>query len=207
MRKIGAFLALLLAASGASADGIHNPQTNASALTTGTVAAARGGAGTVNGALKGNGSGTVSQAACADLSNAAAGCSSTSLPVTSLAVTCTRDLSTATSTQTIPNATDCGGVTTFGFQPSACDADGAVSNNTFIVFSAHSGPSLSQWSWEYLTGGPFFEPTYFMAPADGSTTNYQTAQLTAYNATTLTLSWTKTGSPTGTFTFVIRCFK
>ncbi len=37
--------------------------------------AANGGAGTVNGALKGNGSGAVSQAACADLSNGATGCS------------------------------------------------------------------------------------------------------------------------------------
>jgi len=44
-------------------------------LSSGTVAAARGGAGTISGALKGNGSGVVSQAACADLSNAAASCS------------------------------------------------------------------------------------------------------------------------------------
>lgn len=48
---------------------------NATNLTSGTVAAARGGAGTINGALKGNGSGVVSQAACADLSNGATGCS------------------------------------------------------------------------------------------------------------------------------------
>lgn len=38
------------------------------------VPAAKGGAGTVSGALKANGSGTVSQAACADLSNAGAAC-------------------------------------------------------------------------------------------------------------------------------------
>lgn len=48
---------------------------NASNLASGTVAAARGGAGTINGALKANGSGVVSQAACADLSNGASGCS------------------------------------------------------------------------------------------------------------------------------------
>ena len=48
---------------------------DASKLTAGVLAAARGGAGTINGALKGNGSGTVSQAACADLSNGATGCS------------------------------------------------------------------------------------------------------------------------------------
>lgn len=39
--------------------------------------AANGGAGTINGALKGNGSGTVSQAACADLSNGGTACSAT----------------------------------------------------------------------------------------------------------------------------------
>ena len=49
--------------------------TNASNLNAGTVASARGGAGSINGALKGNGSGVVSQAACGDLSNAAASCS------------------------------------------------------------------------------------------------------------------------------------
>jgi len=49
--------------------------TNASNISSGTLAAARGGAGTITGALKGNGAGLVSQAACADLSNAAASCS------------------------------------------------------------------------------------------------------------------------------------
>jgi hypothetical protein len=41
----------------------------------GVLPAANGGAGTINGALKANGSGTVSQAACADLSNGRTGCS------------------------------------------------------------------------------------------------------------------------------------
>jgi hypothetical protein len=49
--------------------------TNASNITSNTLAANRGGAGTINGALKGNGAGVVSQAACADLSNGATGCS------------------------------------------------------------------------------------------------------------------------------------
>ncbi len=49
--------------------------TNASNISSGTLAAAQGGAGAINGALKGNGSGFVSQAACGDLSNSAASCS------------------------------------------------------------------------------------------------------------------------------------
>lgn len=47
---------------------------SASDLSAGTLAAARGGAGTISGALKGNGSGIVSQAACADLSNGGTAC-------------------------------------------------------------------------------------------------------------------------------------
>ena len=58
--------------------------TNASNISSGTLAAARGGAGTVTGALKGNGSGTVSQAACADLSNAAASCSTDATNATNI---------------------------------------------------------------------------------------------------------------------------
>lgn len=49
--------------------------TNASNISSGTLASARGGAGTITGALKGNGAGVTSQAACADLSNGAASCS------------------------------------------------------------------------------------------------------------------------------------
>ncbi|WP_156948877.1 hypothetical protein [Bradyrhizobium sp. WSM1417] len=48
---------------------------DASRFSAGVLAAARGGAGTITGALKANGSGVVSQAACADLSNAQTGCS------------------------------------------------------------------------------------------------------------------------------------
>ena len=43
--------------------------TNAGNISSGTLAAARGGAGTISGALKGNGSGVVSQAATSDLSD------------------------------------------------------------------------------------------------------------------------------------------
>jgi len=75
MRALLAALFAIALATGAAADGINNPQTNASALTSGVVPAAQGGAGTISGALKGNGSGVVSQAACADLSNGTTNCS------------------------------------------------------------------------------------------------------------------------------------
>jgi hypothetical protein len=56
--------------------------TNASNISSGTLAQARGGAGSITGALKGNGSGIVSQAACADLSNAGAGCTAATMTST-----------------------------------------------------------------------------------------------------------------------------
>jgi hypothetical protein len=58
---------------------------NASNLGSGTVAAARGGAGTITGALRGNGSGVVTQAACGDLSNAAASCNTDTTNATNIA--------------------------------------------------------------------------------------------------------------------------
>ncbi len=51
--------------------------TNAANISSGTLAAARGGAGAITGALRGNGAGVVSQASCGDLSNGATGCSTT----------------------------------------------------------------------------------------------------------------------------------
>lgn len=58
--------------------------TNLSNATSGTVAAARGGAGGVSGALKGNGSGLVSQAACSDLSGVAASCATDATNATNI---------------------------------------------------------------------------------------------------------------------------
>lgn len=58
--------------------------TVATNISTGTLAAARGGAGTITGALKGNGAGVVSQAACADLSNAAASCATDTTVATNI---------------------------------------------------------------------------------------------------------------------------
>lgn len=62
--------------SGTPTNGQIAQWTNATTIQGVTIVpAANGGAGTINGALKGNGSGVVSQAACADLSNGATGCS------------------------------------------------------------------------------------------------------------------------------------
>jgi len=53
---------------------VGTPTLSGADITLGVVPAANGGAGAITGALKANGSGTVTQAACADLSNGATGC-------------------------------------------------------------------------------------------------------------------------------------
>lgn len=75
---------------------------SASDLTAGTLASTRGGAGGVNGALKGNGSGTVSQAACADLSNAAASCSTNTTTQANVAFTGLTSAGAAADADTFP---------------------------------------------------------------------------------------------------------
>lgn len=95
---------------------IDGPTVNASLLSSGVVAAARGGAGTITGALKGNGSGTVSQAACADLSNGTALCSTT--PGTGVATAAGNNLSAA------------GGLTSTIFHGTAALGTSAISAGT-----------------------------------------------------------------------------
>lgn len=73
---------------------------NATNLATGTVAAARGGAGTISGALKGNGAGVVSQAAASDLSNGTTGSGAVVLSAGTLAVASGKTL-TASNTLTL----------------------------------------------------------------------------------------------------------
>lgn len=64
--------------------GINLTSLNASNLASGTVAAARGGAGAINGVLAGNGSGVVSQGTCAGLSGVAASCATDATNATNI---------------------------------------------------------------------------------------------------------------------------
>lgn len=128
------------------------------------------------------------------------GQSSTAIPITSAIVNSTYDLTTASGTQTVSG---------FGFTPSACDGFGAVNNGAFgayTVWNAHSDSALNQSSISEAASDQFVQ-TQFFAPGDSTASNFQTGIISAYNSGSITITWTKTGSPTGIFTESIRCFK
>lgn len=94
----------------------------------GILSSSNGGAGSVNGALKGNGGGIVSQAACADLSNGATGCST----------------ATGTSGSTIPlnnTVNTISATQTYSATPSQYLSGGA--QEVAVFSNGNSGTSLS----------------------------------------------------------------
>lgn len=108
---------------------------SASNLNSGTLAAARGGAGTINGVLKGNGSGVVSAGACADLSNGATGCS-TATGTSGATLPLMNGTNTWSGTQTFGSVV--GGVnaqtgTTYTLQASDCGQTVKVTNGSAIT--------------------------------------------------------------------------
>lgn len=110
---------------------------SASDLSAGTVAAARGGAGAITGALKGNGAGVVSQAAASDLSNGVTGSGAVAL-ATGAALT--------SPTLTTPII----GSYTYATLPSAAANSGAMARITDI------GPATAGSLW--LSNGTIWKP-------------------------------------------------
>jgi hypothetical protein len=144
--------------------GIINPQTNASALTTGTLAASRGGtgeAGTFTGARKANGASADTAAACADLSNGTTNCSAA---VGQLPGTATNDSANAGNVgELISNTAALGGTSVISTTPL---------NITSI--------SLTAGNWD-VSGVVYYSPA--------TSTNYTILQAST-NTTTATIDAT-----------------
>jgi hypothetical protein len=121
--------------------------------------------------------------------------------VTSQVVNTTYNLTTASGTQT---------VTGFGFTPSSCDGFGSVNTSTFGTYTTvngHSDSALTQATQTVAAGNVDTFAGTFFAAYDVTGASNQTGIITAYNSNSITITWTKTGSPTGTFSESIRCFR
>jgi hypothetical protein len=118
----------------------------------------------------------------------------------SIVVNSTFNLATASGAQVVSG---------FGFTPSTCDGFGVVNAGPLTQYTAlnsHSDNAGSQATISIGAGALLFNGNVFFNLADATSANTQTAIL-SYGAGSVTLTWTKTGSPAGTFSFSIRCFK
>jgi hypothetical protein len=121
-------------------------------------------------------------------------------PLASAFLSFTRDLTAATGSVAY---------TTVGFTPTAVIIFGAIASTAFCSYgftdSARSGgafaggnAAIGQWTFNttpiYISSGVAFTDT-------------QTATVSSYDNDGFTLSWTKTGSPTGTAQFYALCLK
>lgn len=111
----------------------------------------------------------------------------------------TRDLTTASGSQVI---------TGMGFQPTWCSGAGTVPGQAdytvFAAFADSARASYNMFSFQGATGHSN-DNASFMLVVDVTNANSQTATIASYDADGLTLSWTKTGTPSGTYNFGILC--
>lgn len=117
-------------------------------------------------------------------------------PVSSTSVTFTRDMTTATGTQA---------VTGVGFTPTAIvflyAINGTAQEGVGFSDSAKAGRNRS-----YLTGSGWFVGTNAIT-ASPSSGNYQIGDVSTYDSDGFTISWAKTGAPTGTLTVYALCLR
>lgn len=114
----------------------------------------------------------------------------------SKAVTFTRDLTVASGTQA---------VTGVGFQPTAIIFVYAI-NGTPQEGVGFADSSKAGRNRNYLTGPGWFVGTNAIT-ASPSSGNYQTGDVSTYDSDGFTISWSKTGAPTGTLTVYALCLR
>lgn len=115
--------------------------------------------------------------------------------VASKLITITRDLSLATGSVAYAGV---------GFTPTSLQIIGVV-DSTASGSQGCADSTLAGSSVTSMAGGTRYNwaTQPFAMAIDGS--NYQAATLTSYDADGFTLSWTKTGAPTGVATFHVLC--
>lgn len=107
-------------------------------------------------------------------------------------VSFTRDMSTASGTQA---------VTGVGFKPKAANFNSAVNGSTTISYGFDDGTTAQHWI-SVIQGGL---PTYYGEggssihyDATGADTNAYRGKVSSWDSDGFTITWTKSGSPTGT---------
>lgn len=122
----------------------------------------------------------------------------TATKVSSFTKVTSYNLTTASGTQAL---------TGFGFQPSTCTSTGSTSAVAqYTTLFGTSDSALHQYSTSYFAGAATPSANFLVA-ADTTGTNYQFGTITSYDADGLTITWAKTGSPTGTFNYAVTCLK
>lgn len=98
--------------------------------------------------------------------------------------------------------------TGFGFQPTSCLASAQVAASLvqYVTAFAMSDSSLASMS-NFFFNSILSQGTNFISMVDSTVANGQTATIASYDADGLTLAWTKTGTPTGTATLKIMCYR
>lgn len=115
-----------------------------------------------------------------------------------------------TSTRDLTVATGSVAYTGMGFTPTTCEAWGQTAGTIdYITLNGYSNPSLSlQRSIStFGVATQYTNTSALMAYYDSTGSNLQAFVVTSYDADGLTGTWTKTGTPTGTATFYLRCMR
>jgi hypothetical protein len=114
-------------------------------------------------------------------------------------ITATRDLTLASGNVAY---------TGVGFQPTSCLTTGMVAASLTQYQTAFGMADSARSVKAYaLYAGTFTTTVNFLLFGDLGGSNLQGASIASYDSDGLTLTWTKTGSPTGTATFYIMCFR
>lgn len=124
----------------------------------------------------------------------------TSVKVSSLIANATRDLTTAAGAQVVSG---------FGFTPSACEGHGTTgaAASAYTTYSGKSDSALNQSALYASVGTIAINNANFFGAVDATGGNFSFGAITAYASNQITITWGKTGAPTGTFSFSIRCFQ
>lgn len=124
-------------------------------------------------------------------------------PLASKIVTATYNLATVSGTQIISG---------IGFRPSALLGFGCVNGapiNTYQTYSGLCDSGLNQSCTAAYQSQPWISPAgpAFFFASDAGASNWVNGVITAIGDGTITIAWTKTGAPAGTFAMSFLCFK